>query len=492
MKSYLWIKYSIAVIAGMFLAVISWKIAELEFRYTIAISVGICVLCIAMALINRIEDFIIYGLIFNAPFDRFGKWMFARKDEIIVAHGISVGLAEILLFVAYTVWFSQVFISKKKIFPKFQIIDYFIFMLLCAQIFSMIGAPQKMLSFFDIIYNIKHFLIYFFILHKIKYSHIRWIIVIILFSVTLEASVAVYERTTGNVGIGHSKGNIENSRFGEQYDVPGFEGAIRAEGTTKDSHALGLYFGMLLPILFVFSITRYLRFAYRWPFYLVLLYGVIGLVVTFTRAGWICFAVSSVFALGIVMFLEKSFKPIIIPLVFVVLMSITYPQAYKHIYDRFSGAPPELISSRYDMVKTSISVWSNNFLFGCGAGNYVYAFEQPDVIKYESGKKLPVHFLPLYVAAEIGIFGVIAFYTIIGIAIYHSCKFFRCKNVLLRGMAIAIVAAFVSYLFDGLSSPLGRELVPYYTLWIYIAISLAFRRIDREHGTLLTNNRNYA
>jgi len=378
------------------------------------------------------------------------------------------------------VWFAQIFITRKEPLPRLKNPDYFIVLLLITQVISLIPANIKIVGVYDIIYNVKHVLIYFYLVNKLKRKHLKWIVIILLSAIMIEGSIASYERLTGNVGIGHSKGNVEDVNFANQYDVPGLEGTIRAEGTTKDAHALGLYLVMLLPVPFVLSLMRYLKPGPKLAFYGALIVGLLALLLTFTRAGWLAFAISSAFALWVIIFSWKRGRTILYIVMVVIVVSLAYPQAYTKVYERFSGAPSEIMSRRYEMAMTGLSVWRHNFLFGCGAGNYVSCMDNSDVTRYEDSG-LPVHVLPLFIASEIGVFGLIAYYSIIAVAILRCLKMLKCDDLLIRGLALAILTAFIGYLIDGFSSPLGRELVPYYMLWIYISLSMSFKRMLQEH-----------
>lgn len=490
MRAVFQIKYWFVVFGGACVSILVWKIMELQFRHGVAIVGGILCISAGLVLIKRIEDFLIYTIIFNAPFDRFGKWLAPHTDVWVVAPGIAFGLAEVLIFAAYTVWFAQIFIAKKEPIPKFQNLDYFIVLLVISQFISLIPAPHKIIGFYDIVYTMKHILIYFFIVNKVKRRHLKWIVLILLSAILVESALAGYERFTGNVGIGNAKGDTENVRFGDQYEILGTEkGTIRAEGTTSDAHTLGLYFAMLLPVPLVFSLMQYLRPHQRLVMLFFLIAGTMALVFTYTRAGWLCFAISSAFVLWVIIFSWKAGRTFIYVMVVIIAVSVAYPELYTKIYDRFASSPSDLVSERIGMIKTALNIWGNNFLLGCGNANYMYCLQDPDVIRYDYrlsfGNELPVHFLPLFFAAEIGIFGVIAYYAVIFIAMTRCFKQLKCKDLLIRGLALAILAGFISYLLDGFSSPMGRELIPMYTLWIYIALSVAFKRILQEQNDKL-------
>ena len=473
------IKYWTALFFGVLFAILVWGIMTLKFRYVMAISVGIVMISVAMISIRNIETFIVYALIFNIPFTRFAKYFFNQGRPWSIAVGITLGLTEVLLVMAYMVWFSQIFITQKKPIPKLQKIDYFIILLLLAQAISFVGAPNKALGIFDIVYNTKHILIYFFIAHTVKRHHLKWIIAIFVFAIFLESSIAFYERLTGNVGIGNRKGDITYSEFGTQYQVYGIEHVIRSEGTTKDSHALGLYYAMLLPIPLVFMVTRVLKPPIKIVLAGILVMGTVGLITTFSRSGWLSFAISSLFAIVTLIFLWGRHGAIFIPIVIMLIIGILYPQGFQHIYDRLFNAPPEILEKRWELNYTAFRIWRSNFLFGYGPGNYICALKDPDIAVL-GRDDLAVHNAFLYVGAELGLLGVIAYFGIILAAIVQCVKLVKCRDPMTQGMSLAILSGLFAYMLDGITDPMFRELVPYAQLWVYFGLAMALRRLANK------------
>jgi O-antigen ligase len=363
-----------------------------------------------------------------------------------------------------------------------QIIDYFILLFIFAQIVSLIGAVNKVLGIFDVIYHIKHALIYFFITHKVKRYHLRMIIIILLFAILFESSIALYERLTGNVGIGVSKGAI--LELGEQPKVAGIE-EIRAAGTTTDSHALGLYYVLLLPVPFVMLQIRYLKPLVKFLLFCITIIGIMGLVVTFTRSGWLSFSISSIFAMGIIVFSWKQGRFFLIFFVIFLAVSVLNPKAIHYIYDRFAEAPSELLETRFDQYRTALGVWGQNILFGCGTANFKHALDDPKSRIFGSIEAYFLHNTYLTIAAETGLVGLISFYGIIFFAIIRCWKVLKCEDLLIRGLALSIITALLGFLLDGLTGPMFKQPVPFAQLWIFIGLAMSFGRLLKEQVEII-------
>ncbi len=458
----------------------------MQWRYGMAIIGAIIFLSVSMIGIYRFTDVIIYAMAFNIPFSMFSK-VFCQQDvSWAVMPGFSFGMLELLLFMAYTSWFIQIFVARLKPLPKFSMIDFFILILFLTQIFSLFKAPAKTLAFFDIIHNVKHFLMYFYIAHHVKKSHLKLIIILILFAIMLESSIALFERVTGNVGIGSKKGDFTSSEFGTQKKVPGIEYQIRSEGTTAEPHILGEYFAMILPIPFVFMMMRKVKHIIRFILVVIFIIGVGGLIVTFSRSGWCAFAIAAGLTLLVMVFSWKQISAAVIALILFISVSAVYPQGYEYAFDRLFRAPGELLTSRFDMNRTAIDIWKKNLFFGYGPANYMHALEDPDIVVYgeidRSYHAYPVHNMLLYIGSENGIFGVIGFFGAVFCAIRACWKVHICDDFLIKAMAVAIGAGLVAYLLDGITNCLARQSVVYAQLWVYLGLSIAFDRMLKERS----------
>ncbi len=479
--SILKVKYLVVLVSGALFATLVRKILAMNFRYGLAITGGLVFLSISMMAIGFIVDFLVYAFTFNIPFATFGKWLM-RTETVSPARGINLGLPELLLVLAYTVWFAQVFITRTKPLPRLGLLDGFMALLLFTQVISTLNAPDRMLAVFDIIYNFKLILLYFFLAHNVEQHHLKWLATLLIFALLFESFFGFFERLTGITNIGGTKGNFSMESFGKQYKVPGIEDQLRAMGTTYDSHALGLYLCMLIPVPFVLMTVESLKPVLRFVLLGACVIGIMGLVITFSRSGWLGFGVAAFVVMGIMLFRLKQRRAVAVILLMALAVSVCYPRTYTFLYRRLFQAPSKIMEVRVDMIKTALDLWSRNFLFGCGPANYIEAYSRPDVRKQHVPAKteLPVHNAFLWVAAELGLFGVVSFFGIIFLAMRRCWRAMVCDDTLIRCLSLAIFAAFWGYLADGINNPMFRETIPYTQLWAYIGMSVALHRLWAE------------
>lgn len=463
------------MVAGAAFALLTWKVMSLEPRFIVAVAGLVAVLSVGMVFVSRLENFIVCATFFNIPFASFGKWMFLR-EVVTVAKGITIGLAELLLLFGYLQWFCQIFVARVRALPPLGILDGLFAVVFVSQCLSLLGAPDRELAFFDVVYNLKFFLIYFYVAHKVERRHLRWIVALLLMGLLVESPIALYERISGNVGIGRTKGDFGAGQFGGQYEVPGLE-QIRAEGTTKDSHTLGEYFAMLLPLALVFLVVENVRPLWRVLLGVLTVAGLGGLVVTFSRAGWFSFLFAAMVVMGVVFFSWRRGAAAAVVIFGALVLSIAYPKVYEYAFNRIVEAPREIMQTRYDLNWTAIDIWSTNWLLGYGPGNYMEALTDPR-INVLGEDWLPVHNAFLYIASESGAFAAVAFFAMIGVAMKRCWRLRNDADVLVRGLAVAIVAGLFAYVLDGLTNPTFREAEPYTLFWTYLGLSVALTRIS--------------
>lgn len=469
------IKYLIIIVFGATISVLAWQIMAMESRFIIAITGLITFLSLCMIFIKRLEDILLYALVFNIPFSYFSKWLFIQ-EAVVFAKGVSLGFSEILLFLAYLLWFGQVFIAKTKKPPIIRKLDIVILLFILVNVISTLLASNKILASLDVIYTIKHALMYFFIVNVVKKRHIKGIVILILFGIALESGLAAFERITGYASFGAVKGDVASADFGDQqYKVPGIEDELRAGGTTNDSHTLGLYFAMTLPLPFVLMALQSVAPRMRFVLAGILFMGLVGLVVTFSRSGWFGFAIAAITASLVIIYSWKQGRTILIMVVMLFAASAIYPKAYTYVYKRVFEAPSGIMETRYDLHRDALEIWKNNIFFGSGPGNYMESFESLNLVQYTGGDDLPVHNAFLYSGAEIGLFGVIIFYAMIFISMRNGWIAHKNSVGLAKGVSLALMAGFAAYIIDGLTNPMYRQAVPYAQLWVAMAVVTALR-----------------
>jgi len=484
-------KYGLVVLFGVMFALCLYPILLMNGRWFYVIIAALLMLSISMLFISRFSEFIFIVFMFALPLAGFNKWLFIKHYSKVIfqaaplSGAIGIGLIDFLIIGLYLTWFSRIFITREKVLPRFQKIDWLIVSFIGANLISLWGTPDVKLGLYAVVHLIKHVMIYFYVSRHFKLFHVPWFFAAVFFAIFFESVIGIMQSLTGMFrGLILDKG-AGSDQLNYQYAVPGIEGLSRSTGTSYDSHSLALYLCMLLPYPFVFSFySQYVRWPKRIVSGLFFIIGMLALITTYSRSGWLSAAIS--LSLAVIVFLKWREKYIVLSIVlmFLVLM-IPAPWAIDRIYERFVSAPPEIMTARYDQFTVALNIWMDNPFFGFGIGNYLKALE---IYNTNWSLNLPVHNVFLWVAADTGLLGVVTYYGIIIAALRRLWILIRKHRHPGCRIALAVFTGLIAYMLDGLTNPLFRESVVYMMFWFSVALSVAMTRIylEKEIGTTNT------
>lgn len=467
--------YLLALLMGLFLSAVVWKIYQLELRFQLAAAGVALVLALGVQFLRRLDDYLLYLLATIIPFSLFTEKLFLRVDSFSPARGLAIGLTELLLLWAFIAWGYRLVVARTEKLQSFNRFDLFVAVYLGGLLVSFLGAPDKQMAFYDLLYNLRYIALYFFVSRRVKRENLKWLFLIFCLAVMAETAVAGLERVTGVSGFARAKGNPDNPGLWEQYEVTSIEHEQRAEGTTIDSHALALYFLMLLPFPLIAALCSSFRPVMRWLAALVAVCGLLGLIVTFSRSGWISFAIISCIGLGTYAVKRKKLHLVAVPAILVLLALMVYPRSMEYFRIRFFETPSGTITDRFEYNRIAINIWRDNPVFGYGPGNYGEAMADPS-IELTGRDDNPPHMALLWVGAELGLVGVCSFFGLILFSINRAIRFGSMGDDIVTATSVAICMALVGYLLDGLTDPFFRENVQFGQLWYLVGIIAAISR----------------
>lgn len=478
----------LAAALGIAFAIGVNSVWNLEGRWFVVTVVGIALVSIAMIFARRYSDFLFVVLLFCTPLAGFAKWPFLDavservKGAAPVSGTLGIGIIDFILAGLYFAWAFRIFVQRAEPFPRLGKTDFWVGLMLLACICSLWGTESPMLGLFALENLWKHVLLYFYVSRHFKRKHLPWLAAAFAFALAIEAGIAIVQNRMGLlVGLMLDKG-AGGELLDFQEKVPGIEDVNRGTGTTYDSHALGAYIAMLLPYALVWLYARRLPGALRLLSGALLLLGLAGLIVTYSRSGWLSGGIAlTVAALGLLLWREQYVLPSALGATVAGLL--TAPWVFNKLFERFYNAPRELVSARFDQYAAAWNIWRDHLLFGAGAGSYM---EQLTGKNLDWAFDSPVHNVPLYVGAELGLFGLIAYYGTIAVVLAAYWRLIRQRQEPLCRIALAAFAGMVAYVFDGMSDPLFRESVVYMMFWVTVALSVALTREARAALPLRT------
>lgn len=220
-----------------------------------------------------------------------------------------------------------------------------------------------------------------------------------------------------------------------------------------------------------------------------LLLGQVGLLLTLSRSGWICFAAGLVATLGLSFLHRSSRRRYLVARAGVIsLIGVVVLIASPKIIERIQYSDPEAWRSRVEFAQTAKNVILAHPVFGVGLNSY--AFAQPPYSRhgtfeamkdFYNGNAPVVHSTWLLTWAELGSVGMAMFVLIHLCVLYVGFRNLKLKDGLLHAMNVGLLSGFSALMLDGLVSFFARMEVGGRMFWVAIALILAIGYWRRTH-----------
>lgn len=476
-------RFLLVGIIGALFALAVQPVWSLEGRWFVVAIVGIVLVSIAMLFAGRLSDFLLVALFFCVPLAGFAKWTFLDegfsqdvRDAALYTGTLGIGILDFLIFGLYAVWAFRIFAMREAL-PRLDRIDAWVGLIVLANVLSQWGAVQP-LAIFALEHQVKYALVYFYVARHFRRDHLPWFMAAVGFSVLVEGVIGMLQYLdVVPPGLILDKG-AGSERLEQQYEVPGIENISRATGSLYDSHALGTYLAMLIPFLLVFLFKQDQPVRLRLACAALMVPAAVALVVTYSRSAWLAAFLSSGFTVLVLIAWRERY---VAGTAFVAVLvgMVTAPWVLARIFARFFEASSDLLLVRFEQFPIAWSIWQENFLFGAGAGNYMV---QMEALNTDWSLPEPVHNVALFIGAELGLLGVIAYYGLVLVAALRLWRLVRQRHAPYGYVALAALAAIIGYIFDGMSNPLFREPTIYMVFWICVALAVALTRLSQDEG----------
>jgi len=472
----------IPVVLGAVFATGLWKVWTLDFRWFAVAVVGIAAVSVAMLALGHIGQVGFYVFLFTMQLASLEKWFFKNtvqedwQGTLLYTGLIGLGPIDLVLMGLLGSWLVRIFVTREEPLPRFERIDIWILMLILAYCFSLPGAPRISTGIFAIVYLLKHVLAYFYVSRNLRRHHLPWVIAAAIFAICMQSGIGVLQsRFHVLEGLARDKG-MGSAERQAQYEVPGIEEKVRAEGTLYDSHTYGCYLAMMLAFPFMMVQAPRTSGRMRALYGAVFVVGCGALVLSYSRSAWVGFGVSIVWGFLLMMMTRHpgARRGLLIGAISAIAIA---PWGAYYLWDRFARAPGEIMSVRFEGYDVAWSIWKQHLLFGYGIGNYLDGLRR---YSFNFTAELAVHNVALWLGTETGIFGVTAFYGLIVAACIRFWKIATSGGGMIRDLAYVPLIALVAYVVDGMAEPTFREPVVFMTFWFFIALAVGLTRLQRE------------
>ncbi|HDQ15909.1 MAG TPA: hypothetical protein ENN45_02505, partial [Bacteroidetes bacterium] len=262
----------------------------------------------------------------------------------------------------------------------------------------------------------KAFLVYFYIINKIKFKYqLKIIMNMLLLGIGIQGLLGLLQKLVGH-GLGLS--------FLGEKQVSYWESTSRVRGTLAVPNQYGAYMILLMPIAISFYISAKTKREKLW-YGAIIMFSMFGLFFSLSRSSWFGL-IGAILVMLFLLYREGQLKPsflrgvVLISLV-MVLFAVVF---WDVIVLRFETG--EQGEHRSTMIHVAFPIILSHPIFGVGKFNYQYH----SFSSFEFWH--PVHNTILRITAEMGFPGIILFLLFVGIIIKEALNNLKLRDKYLR------------------------------------------------------------
>ena len=481
------------VLLGCALSLAFYEAWELDTRWFVVVVVAIAAVAVSMCLVRIFSDFLLVVSLFCMPLSSFSKWFWPggysveTRPDLISSGLVGLGPIDFILVGLYLSWFYRVVVSREQSPLRLNRLDFLILWFVVAYLLASIGSEDAVVSLSATEFLVKHVLFYFYLSRNLEERHLPWMLAAFAFTIFLEAALGSYQFTTGRlIGIALDKGAGSSTTLTAEYVIPGTEGYHRATGTCYDSHILGHLLGIILAFPLVLFLTPRLRPVLRLGCMAAAGTAVLVILESMSRSAWLGSAIAV--TIGIVLIITVWQERQVVPAlaIGVVLVAAGAPFIASFVYARFANSPVGTLTLRLDQYVVAWDVLTHYPLFGVGPGNWINVFPHYDFLSLAGNRNNNmVHNVILWLATEVGIFGLTAYLGTVASAMLRLFALARRRRDIAGRFALAALIGLIITVLNGLAEPGFRSPDVFMMFWILVALSVALPRLRPGAGEML-------
>jgi O-antigen ligase/polysaccharide polymerase Wzy-like membrane protein len=364
------------------------------------------------------------------------------------SRGFEVSLVDLAVLTIFLIVIARRNWLRITIFPPGSTL-YFIYFFF--SVVSVINSGIVLYSFFEIWKMIRMYF-YFWVLYNYirDYSRIKLLMKYIVIVMVYIFLVAVYQKYC--LGI---------------YQIP---------GPFPHQNSLVMYMIVFTALIFSSLLNEKRNLRKMMPVCLIFGMGCIVIISTLSRAGIVCFVLSSAIVLAVSLATELNIKKIALTILMAFMAGLVLLKASDTIIRRYRDAPEESKTTRIHLAKAACNM-ANNRILGVGLNNFGLKINPP----YPYGKSIErskwnereglVETAYLMIAAETGWHNLIIFFAfIIYFYILNIINFFRYKGHPLRYICIGLMGGLSGIYLESTIEWVLKQTNNFYQLMLIFAI----------------------
>jgi hypothetical protein len=410
-----------------------------------------------------------------------------KIDYTIWNFTFDITATDLTLLILLVIWLNDYMFCGKR--PRFPGVTWLAVGYLAMALLSTVGAPSTYLGLVEMWRQLKFFIVYLFAVNCLdSKAAVRVLTAVAVVMLVTQAAMTVLRFETGYMTpLTFGESHQDLSQIQEYLTVDRFsEGsAVRAYGTLGSPGSTLRLCMMVIPFALFLCVPNAM-FRMRLLFVALTTFGLLGLVLTFTRVYYITTSVQIVLAFLIMIRDRMLTRNEVILLVLLAGGALTAaaPKLYRQFTVREDSESVRLLQ-----YKAAAKMILDHPFLGVGLNNGTG--EKPKYVNITYNRfdpntqfyKEPTHNLYLSMASEIGLFGAllfIAFFARVATVIFREsvCS----SDPEIRLVANALVVVFCGVAVNGLMDPL-QEYPVLVLLWLYAGLGLNLSGIAKNPET---------
>jgi len=479
----------------------------------LAFALGGFALLIPTMIVKLPQAYWLFLLVLSIPFDITKRLSSSMVDALSKTYGapmsgttgLEIYLSDIILIAMLLPWLARVCLRRTSLyFPKIGYL--FVFYLAWALLVSLVNAISLYLSMFELCRQFLWFLYFVYLINNVSTPlQFRSVVLAILLGFIISAGTVVvfFERGLGTdtlafAGLhddapaagsarpyGAQKGptpgvGVLTLHIGEQGLGSAFHGngsdVKRSQGMFRHPAIPAALCGMVLPVVLAYLLTSRTT---RDTVLLILVFalGILALLLTFSRAGLLGFAVGMIAFVAIAgwsrLISQSTFKLAFSTLI--LLGTLSMPLLLAYLWSR-----PESFTMRFYMIDAALQGYASHPLLGVGFNNSTAAMREPRQEFTDMGIKMgtsePADSYYLAILAEVGPLGSFLYFGFFANIVMIALGSTRQTAVDMRRLQVGMVAGLTALATQSIADgPLAGHAVGG-ALWLFAALIVAIRR----------------
>jgi putative inorganic carbon (HCO3(-)) transporter len=384
--------------------------------------------------------------------------------------GLNLSMTTIALAVLYGWWFAELLTRRddNRLRPALYMSLPLIFLLVFS-ILSLVVARDTQLVFFQIWLQFQMLLLFVYIVGTVRTrEEVMFIFTMLVIGLLLHSLLMI-----GTHFLGHSV------KFGPFYTR--IDNGLRVGGTAGSPNSTGGTLGLMLTPIFSLLLTKQ---QYRFKQLAALAFGLgcIGLILTFSRGGWLAFGISIiVFCLLAAL---RGWLPLKLIISLVLIVGLSFLLLQDAILSRVQADDHGAAYSRVPLMELALHMIEDSPIFGIGANNFGYVARI-----YASSLGgiwlSTVHNKYLLIWSEIGTGGLIAFLAFLVLTLRRAWATWSFQDMLFSPLALGFFAGLTGHMVH-LFAEILNDRPQIQCLWLVAALVAAMSMILREEKAYAT------